>query len=45
MANPKTPAGFIHQIMPFDSPDLSIQEAKDGAAFVYSQPRPHFQEK
>ncbi len=45
MANAETLTGFVHQNMPFGSPDLSTQEAEDVAAFVDSQPRPHFQNK
>ncbi len=44
MATADTLAGFAHQNMPRGNPNLTPQEAADVAAFVDSQPRPHFKQ-
>ena len=35
-------AAFVHQVMPKGNPDLTKEQALDAAAYVTSQPRPHF---
>lgn len=42
MANPATLATFAHNNMPKGNPALTVEQALDVAAFVDSQPRPHF---
>lgn len=34
---------FIHQNMPYEDPSLTLGEAIDIAAFIISQPRPHYE--
>jgi thiosulfate dehydrogenase len=38
-------AAFAHAFMPKNNPDLTVDQAMDVAAYVTSQPRPHFSEK
>lgn len=42
MSKPETLANFAILNMPLGNPTLTQQEAQDVAAFVNSQPRPHF---
>jgi thiosulfate dehydrogenase len=37
-------ASFIQLNMPYDEPSLTIEQALDIAAFIISQPRPHYEE-
>jgi thiosulfate dehydrogenase len=43
MATAANLAGFALNNMPYKNPTLQPQEAEDVAAFIDSQPRPHFQ--
>lgn len=45
MHKPETMAGFARYNMPQGNPDLTDEQALDVAAFVTSQPRPHFVNK
>lgn len=36
-------ASFIHLNMPYDDPSLTIEQALDIAAYIISQPRPHYE--
>ncbi|MDT8069391.1 MAG: c-type cytochrome [Terriglobia bacterium] len=44
MAKLETFASFVHANMPKGTPDLSVDQAYDVAAYVTKQPRPHFKE-
>ena len=45
MSHPDKLAGFAHLYMPKGDPNLTVEQAKQAAAYVDSQPRPHFQDK
>lgn len=42
MSKPLIFASFVYANMPKGSPDLSVEEALDVAAYVQTKPRPHF---
>jgi thiosulfate dehydrogenase len=42
MSKPETLANFALLNMPRGNPTLTLEEAQNVAAFVDSQPRPHF---
>ncbi len=44
-SHPRDFSAFSYLNMPFENPDLTVDQAWDVAALVTSQPRPHFRER
>ena len=45
MSKTETLASFVHPNMPYNNPDLSVEQVLDAAAYVTNRRRPHYSDK